>query len=136
MGHRLWQNLLNRIEEGLNEARFLGVVMSPAWAAAEWPRLEWQSKVYEDPTGRKGRILPILLHKQDPETGEPLEIPLPLKLLKWFDFSDPRRYEAEYQELLREFAENGRVAEGPEVRSGRVQMGGPVARCPRATRNR
>lgn len=95
------ENILTRIEEGLRDARFLGVVMSPAWAAADWARLEWQSKVHEDPAGRKGRILPILLHKEDPETREPLEIPLPLKLLRWFDFSDPRRYEAEYQELLR-----------------------------------
>ena len=115
------ESLLNRIEEGLNEARFLGVVMSPAWAAAEWPRLEWQSKVYEDPTGRKGRILPLLLHKHDPATGEPLEIPLPLKLLKWFDFSDPRRYEAEYQELLRRIRGE---------RPGRGGSGGPDRKGP------
>jgi|GEM_PF-1071719 len=95
------ENILSRIEDGLKRARFLAVVMSPAFARAEWPRLEWQSQVHDDPTGKRGRILPIVLHERDPETGEPLEIPTPLTILRRFNFSNKRRFESEYAEFLR-----------------------------------
>jgi RNA-directed DNA polymerase len=57
------ENLLDKIEAGLKSSRFVGVVLSPAMTRAEWPKLEWQSQVYEDPAGRKARILPILRHQ-------------------------------------------------------------------------
>ena len=81
------ENILQRIEEGLQESRYLAVVLSPALTKADWPRLEWQSQVYDDPAGKKARILPIVLHKYDPDTEERLKVPLPLKILKCFDFS-------------------------------------------------
>lgn len=95
------ENILDKIEEGLKSSRFVGVVLSPAMTRAEWPKLEWQSQVYEDPAGRKARILPILRHHVDPVTGEPIEIPLPLRILKRYDFTNPKRFEAEFRELLR-----------------------------------
>jgi hypothetical protein len=98
------ENLLHRIEQGLKEARFLGTVLSPAFTRAEWPTMEWQSQVYEDPSGRLGRIIPILLHKYDPETNEPIEIPLPLRILRYFDFSEESRFESEFERLVRRIA--------------------------------
>jgi hypothetical protein len=95
------ENLLRRIEEGLKRSRFLAVVLSPAFTRADWPALEWQSKVYDDPSGRLGRILPILRHKYDPETGEAIEIPFALKILKYFDFTSEARFEPEFERLLR-----------------------------------
>lgn len=95
------ENILTRIEEGLKQTRFLGVVLSPALVRAEWPRLEWQSAVHEDPTGRLGRILPLLVHKFDPETKEAIEIPLPLRLLRYYDFTDPGRFDREFEQLIR-----------------------------------
>jgi hypothetical protein len=115
------ENLLSKIEEGLRDSRFFAVVMSPEWAAADWARLEWQSQIHADPAGRGARILPILLHKFDPETGEPLEIPLPLKLLRWFDFSDPRRFDSEYQELVR------------RLKGERPRRGGSASPAPQGT---
>lgn len=94
------ENILSKIEEGLKGSRFLAVVLSPAFTKAAWPTMEWQSQVYADPAGRLARILPILLRKFDAETGEPVEIPLPLRPLKYFDFTDPRHEEREYQRLL------------------------------------
>ena len=95
------ENILSRIDEALKQAKFVAVVMSPAFARAEWPRLEWQSQVHDDPTGKRGRILPILLHAVDQDTGEPLEIPGPLRILRRFNFSDDRRFEPEFRELVR-----------------------------------
>ena len=94
------ENILKRIEEGLKESRFVGVVLSPAFTKAEWPALEWQSQVHDDPAGKKARILPILLHKFDPRTSEPIEIPLPLRLLRYFDFTNPKNEAREYGRLV------------------------------------
>jgi hypothetical protein len=95
------ENLLTKIEQGLQTSRFVGVVLSPAMTKADWPTLEWQTQVYEDPAGKKGRILPILRHHTDPVTGEPIEIPLPLKILGRYDFTVPKKSEGEFQRLLR-----------------------------------
>jgi hypothetical protein len=63
-------NILSKIEEGLRTSRFVAVVLSPAFTRADWPAMEWQTQVYADPAGKSGRILPILLHKFDAETGD------------------------------------------------------------------
>lgn len=94
------ENILSRIEEGLDGSRFVAVALSPALTLASWPTLEWQSQVYDDPTGKRGRIIPLVLEKFDPETREPLEIPLPLRLLRHLDFSDPKKLEHEYELLV------------------------------------
>ncbi|MCC7180961.1 MAG: toll/interleukin-1 receptor domain-containing protein, partial [Acidobacteria bacterium] len=114
------ENILDKIEEGLKSSRFVGVVLSPAMTRAEWPRLEWQSQVYEDPAGRKARILPILRHQFDPVTGEPIEIPLPLRILKRYDFTNPKRFEAEFRDLLR------RIRGVANPRGGTPTPAGPV----------
>jgi hypothetical protein len=116
-------NVLSKIEHGLKRSRFVAVVLSPALTRASWPTLEWQSQVYEDPAGKKGRILPILRHQFDPGTGEPLEIPLPLKLLSRFDFTDARKFEPEFLRLLRKLR-GERPVRG---QSTRTPSGAPAA---------
>jgi hypothetical protein len=80
----------------------VAVVLSPAMTKAEWPTLEWQTQVFDDPTGKRGRILPLLRHVFDPITFEPIEIPLPLKILRRYDFSNDRRFDDEFQALVRQ----------------------------------
>lgn len=93
-------NILSKIEDGLTRARFLAVALSPALSRADWPTLEWQSKVYDDPTGKRGRIIPLIVEKFDPVNQKPLDIPLPLRLLRHLDFSVDRHFENQYQLLL------------------------------------
>lgn len=95
------ENILSRLEAALGTARLVGVVMSPAFTRADWPRLEWQSRVWQDPTGKAASILPILLHDTDPDTGETIDIPLPFRMLRWLDFTNPKQFEAAFDELLR-----------------------------------
>jgi hypothetical protein len=95
-------NILSKIEEGLKQSRYVAVVLSPAMTKADWPTLEWQTQVFDDPAGKRGRILPVLRHVFDPITLEPIEIPLPLKILKRYDFSLERRFEDEFQSLVRQ----------------------------------
>jgi hypothetical protein len=94
------ENILLRIEQGLKESRYFAMVLSPAFATADWPALEWTSQVYQDPAGRQGRILPIIRAKYDPQTNTPLEIPVVLHPLKYFDFSRDEDFEKEFRRLL------------------------------------
>jgi hypothetical protein len=83
------ENILTRIEDGLRGARLVAVALSPALTCASWPTMEWQSQVYDDPHGKRARIIPLIIEKFDPQTMEPLDIPLPLRLLRYLDFSRP-----------------------------------------------
>lgn len=94
------ENVISRMESGLKQSRLLAVVLSPALARADWANFEWQSKVYEDPIGRKARIIPILLRDRDPD-GARLDIPLPLRLLSWLDFRVERSFSKQYDRLVR-----------------------------------
>jgi hypothetical protein len=122
------ENILSKIEAGLKESRYVAVVLSPAITKADWPTLEWQTQVFDDPAGKRGRILPLLRHVFDPITAEPIEIPLPLKILKRYDFSDERRFEEEFATLLRQLRgeppQRGRNASAvttPEILPGPEQ---------------
>src|SRR5687768_1048603 len=53
-------NVISKIDQGLGESRFFGVVLSPEMTAASWPTMEWTAAVTSDPAGRTGRVIPIL----------------------------------------------------------------------------
>lgn len=93
-------HILERIEHGLTTSRFVGIVLSPAATRAPWPRAEWQSQLFDDPLNRLGRLLPILRHKFDPETGEALDMPMLLKPIKYFDCTTPKSERREIERLL------------------------------------
>ncbi len=95
------ENLLSKLDAGLKQSRFLGLIISPRMLKADWPTAEWQSQVMADPAGKKGRILPLLRHKVDPETGEVIELPFVLSPLKRFDFTRDRDFERELAQLVR-----------------------------------
>ena len=95
------ENIVARIDVALREARFCGVVLSPAMLQRDWPLAEWTAVFMADPAGRRQQILPILLHKRDPESGEACEIPMLLRPLRRFDFTQDSSFEAEFEELVR-----------------------------------
>src|SRR2546427_2465967 len=66
-----------------------------------WPKAEWTARFMSDPSGRRRQLLPILLHKRDPETDELIDIPMLLRPIRRFDFTKPSNYEAEFAELVR-----------------------------------
>lgn len=95
------ENIVSKIDQGLKEARFVAVVLSPAMLKREWPEAEWTARFMSDPAGRRGQLLPILLHDRDPETNELIDIPMLLRPIRRFDFTKPSNYEAELAELIR-----------------------------------
>ena len=95
------ENIVSKIDQGLKEARFVAVVLSPAMLKREWPEAEWTARFTSDPTGRRSQLLPILLHDRDSETNELIDIPMLLRPIRRFDFTKPSNYEAEFAELIR-----------------------------------
>ena len=94
------ENILERIEDGLRRSRFVAVAISPSMTRASWPSLEWQTQVYEDPNGKRARVIPLVVKKFDDATMEPVDIPVPLRILRFLDFSAPERFGFSYDLLV------------------------------------
>ncbi|MFQ5910271.1 MAG: toll/interleukin-1 receptor domain-containing protein [Thermoplasmata archaeon] len=86
------ENVILRINEGLTNSRFVGVVLSPEMVQAEWPTLEWTTALYQDPAGKRGRLLPILLRDCD--------VPPVLSVLNRLDFRRDASWRPELARLL------------------------------------
>jgi hypothetical protein len=86
------ENILLRIEEGLTNSRFIGLIISPDWLKSDWTTLERVIPVHEDPAGLKGRIIPILRRN--------CNIPPSIKILKWLDFRSETNFNRELRKLL------------------------------------
>jgi hypothetical protein len=86
------KNVVLELERLIDEARFVGIVVSKAMLAAEWPTLERTIAVWSDPSGRKGRVVTLLL--------ENVELPASLRVRNWIDFRDPSKYEDGFTELV------------------------------------
>ncbi|HWY27816.1 MAG TPA: toll/interleukin-1 receptor domain-containing protein [Candidatus Sulfotelmatobacter sp.] len=85
-------NVVVNLENGVAKAKFVGVVLSPEMLDAEWPTLEWTMAVYEDPSGRRGKVVPILRRDCD--------IPPSLRIRNILDFRKPEKVERSYAKLL------------------------------------
>ncbi|NUQ62196.1 MAG: hypothetical protein HUU20_06895, partial [Pirellulales bacterium] len=57
--------------------------------------------VAEDPTNRKGRIIPIFLRDYSATTETYAELPAPFKALNWIDFRRPSDFKRSFQKLIR-----------------------------------
>lgn len=119
------ENIIAKIDAGLKQSRYVGLVLSPRMVKAEWPAAEWQSQVMADPTGKRGKILPLLRHKFDPETGEPIDMPFALAPLKRFDFTRDEDFEHELERLVRKLSDLPPVR-GPK----RSTLGSSIATLP------
>jgi hypothetical protein len=85
-------NIVAKIDEGLEKARFYLIILSPEALKAEWPTAERAAAIYNDPSGRLGRVIPIL--------RRPCAIPPLLRFRNYGDFRDESHYDAELTRLL------------------------------------
>ena len=53
-------NFIEKLNEGLEKARFFLIILSPKALEAEWPTAERDVAIYSDPSGRLGRVIPIM----------------------------------------------------------------------------
>lgn len=88
------QSVPGMINEGLENSRFIGIVMSPDYFGSEtgWTEAEWHAALHTDPDNRRARIIPLLI--QDCPY-----IPYLLRHLRSIDLRQGN-FEQGYKELL------------------------------------
>jgi hypothetical protein len=86
------KNIVLELEKEIDACRFIGIVISKASLAADWPILERTVAVWSDPTGNKGRVIPILI--------ENVPLPPSLRVRRWVDFRNPETFEQSFVELI------------------------------------
>lgn len=89
IGEAAIENMTNAVLQ----SRRTVAVLTPNWVASEWTRLEGLITAQEDPTGARGRLLPILRAKCDP--------PKWLSIRSWIDFADDANLSQQLTRLLR-----------------------------------
>jgi TIR domain len=86
-------NIVLDMERFLDGARVVGIVVSRAMLNAEWPTLERTIAVWSDPSGARGRVVPLL--------KENVTLPASLRVRNWIDFREPDKFEDSFAELIR-----------------------------------
>ena len=116
-------NILLRLNKALTASRYVAVVISPEMLEAPWPGLEWTHVVSDDPTNRKGRIVPLFLSDYSHLIGKQAELPAPFKALNWIDFRRPADFKRSFLKLVRKLRDES-PARGRKLRpiaSSRVE---------------
>src|SRR5262245_41400825 len=85
-------NIVLDIEKHIDSSRYVGIVVSKAMLGAEWPTLERSIAVWSDPSGSRGRVIPIV--------RENVTLPASLRIRNWIDFRDDNRFEEAFGELV------------------------------------
>jgi hypothetical protein len=114
-------NIVAEIDRLIDSSRFIGIVVTKAMLKAEWPTLERSIAVWSDPSGSKGRVIPLL--------RENVTLPASLRIRNWIDFRDDSRFEEAFAELIR-------VLRGEQIPRGRGSLAPsvPETRLPYETR--
>ena len=84
------------------------VVLTPNWVASEWTQYEALLTAYDDPTGARGKMIPILRSKCDP--------PKWLAIRSWLDFVDDARTSQQLERLIRA------IKRGPEAAAVKIDV--------------
>lgn len=93
------ENIVWRLNQGLETARFVAVVMSPEMLTSDWCSLEVSAMLMADPINRQGKIVPILLRDQSLEGNIRINIPPVLKALNYLDFRNKKDFLKEFDRL-------------------------------------
>lgn len=60
---KVGESLIGKIEEGINEMEYLGVVLSPDSIKSEWVKREVEIAINDEIRGKKVKVLPIVARK-------------------------------------------------------------------------
>lgn len=93
-------NILLKLDDALATCRFLAVVMSPEMLTSEWCKAEYVSILTQDPTNRRGRLVPLRRRDTHATTKERLRVPPILGSLNHLDFRSDKDFESEFRRLL------------------------------------
>lgn len=116
------ENIISKIDEGMKRSRFVGVVLSKSALSAEWPVMELSMAVCKDPSGRKGTVIPMWLGK--------CQVPAPLVIRNFLDFSNEREYARAYSRLIAilkdEALPRGETSERVDLNGTRIPEQPPI----------
>jgi hypothetical protein len=90
---QIGDSLISKIEEGLRDTRYIGVVLSKKSINAPWVKKELESAITREITDGDVVVLPLLYEKCD--------LPPFLSGKLYADFRDPAKYEEELSKLVR-----------------------------------
>ncbi len=99
-GHYAWideaeikvgDSLIEKIEEGIEQTDFLGVIISSNSVDSEWVKREVRIALTQEISGKKVKVLPILL--------EEVKIPIFLTDKKYADFTSDDKYNSSLKEI-------------------------------------
>lgn len=105
-GHYVWvdeaeikvgDSLIEKIEEGIENTEYLGVVLSKNSVESKWVKSEVRIALTQEIYGKKVKVLPILIEKVD--------IPLFLLDKKYADFTSDDNYTNALQSILERLEE-------------------------------
>jgi hypothetical protein len=80
------------LEQGLQDSRYVGLVLSPEALASDWVTLERSTAIHRDPGARQRSLIPLLLRT--------CEMPDMLARLKHIDFRREQDFDAGLQALV------------------------------------
>lgn len=115
-------NIVLKLNEALSSARFVAIVMSPEMISSDWCSAEWSSILHQDPSNRRGRILPLRRRDFHLKTGARLAVPPMLDALNYFDFRRDQDYAKSFQRLLAKIR-----GEAPPRGAGRGRIKRPTS---------
>lgn len=94
---KVGDSLIEKIEDGIDNTDFLGVVISQNSLSSEWVTREVRIALSQEIAGRRVKVLPILL--------EPVSIPSFLVDKKYADFTTEEKYNDSLQEVIKSLSE-------------------------------
>jgi hypothetical protein len=86
-------SLIN-MERAVENNRHTIAILTPDWIASEWCEFECLLTSTTDPSGRKRKLLPLML--------KPCQLPTRIKFLTYTDFTKPSEHEERFSSLLRQ----------------------------------
>lgn len=113
------ENIIVRLNDALDRARYVAVLLSPEMVSSEWCQAELASVLASDPTNRRGRLVPLLVRDKHESLELRLNIPPFLRALNRLDLRDPKRRQREYQRLV------ALLRGDPTPRGARARRGRP-----------
>lgn len=93
-------NIVAKINAALAGSRFVGIVMSPEMLGSAWCEAEFSSVLYQDPTNRLKRLVPLRRRDVHLSTKERLQVPPLLGPLNYLDFRNDKDYRKSLARLL------------------------------------
>lgn len=86
------ENIVNCIDNGLENSRYIALILSPDYLEGDWTNAEKDASIYQDPSGRLGRVIPLMYRK--------CKLPPLLAYRSYIDFTDNSNFKNNLQMML------------------------------------